>query len=1085
MKNKFRNLLRHFYHWLPLNQANKMALKFALFSRLPSLSGATSFSSETRRTSRAGNILRAIYYRLPLSSNYKNQLVNICFRYFPFFFKNMLEFQRLNSLVEKSVRPWEVVLGAPDNVLKASNFSLPTSLTPRISVIIPVYGKIDYTLKCLRSIANGAIQVPFEVIVVNDCSPDNTQDALNKVLGLRVISNQINQGFIRSCNNGAAVAHGEYLCFLNNDTEVCAEWLDELIRTFDDFPGVGLAGSRLVYPDGKLQEAGGIIWRDGSAWNFGRGSDPCDPMFNYVREADYISGASILIQKKLFDEFGGFDELYLPAYGEDSDLALKVRSRGLKVMYQPLSVVIHYEGITSGTDVNQGVKAYQVVNARKLYERWHELLASNEPAGGDVDRAKDRGSKYRVLVLDEIITTPDLNAGSVTVLNLMLLLRQMGYQVTFIPVSNIRYAPGYTPDLQREGIEVLYFPYCTSVNQHLKESGERYDLVFILRPAVAKKYLKAIRKRCPKAKVLYHTVDLHYLRMAREAELLSSPAKMRAAEQMKRIELAAIRAADASIVHSTTELELLRPELPGDHIHVFPLIMEVRGTDKTFNQRRDIVFVGGYIHAPNTDAVQYFITEVMPILRRRLPGVRFFAVGNNPPAEILALATEDIVVTGYVKDLNPLLDQMRVSVAPLRYGAGIKGKIGTAMVVGLPTVATSLAAEGMSLTHGENILVADGAEALAESVAQLYQDEALWNKLSGNGLKFAENTWGGEAAWSTLHHILEDIGLPSVREKYPLKLYSPDSAIKSVPVIIQDHEQPLLPVGVCQNKAEFQQLQLSDQIKQLTVLEDDLIEQAKGRENFLFEGFCDPCNQTVYFLVDKLSGARQEGDHWIPNWRERLVCPVCHMINRQRLIATLVSQELHGIDSSGAMVYFMEQVTPIYHWAKQVFPGCQIIGSEYLGYAYSSGAVVRGLRHEDVMALSFKDSSVDLIVSNDVFEHVPNPARAFSECARVLRPGGVMLATIPFHSNTVVSVTRATLSGDDLTNILPPVFHGNPVSADGSIVFTDFGWDILDDIREAGFSDARIEVYASAEHGYLGGGQIVFVATKGNKVAYR
>ena len=204
------------------------------------------------------------------------------------------------------------------------------------------------------------------------------------------------------------------------------------------------------------------------------------------------------------------------------------------------------------------------------------------------------------------------------------------------------------------------------------------------------------------------------------------------------------------------------------------------------------------------------------------------------------------------------------------------------------------------------------------------------------------------------------------------------------------------------------------------------------------------------------------------------------MINRQRLVASLVCQHLQGRDSSKAKVYFMEQITPIYHWAKQAFPGFQIIGSEYLGYEYASGAVVRGLRHEDVMALSFKDSSVDLIISNDVFEHVPSPARAFSECVRVLRPGGVMLATIPFHSNTDISVTRATLNGDALTNLLPPVYHGNPVSTDGSIVFTDFGWDILDDIRKAGFSDARIEVYASAEHGYLGGGQIVFVATKGN-----
>lgn len=721
------------------------------------------------------NILRSAYLKLPLDDYYKYQTVSTLFRFFPYFFRSLPEFQRWKTWTGECPRPWESLLRSPDNVVRSRSINLPTSSTPQVSVVIPVYGKVEFTLMCLRSIAKCSINVAYEVIVVDDCSPDNTLDALKEVSGVSVVSNQANQGFIRSCNAGAAVAHGEYLCFLNNDTQVCDGWLDELVRTFVDFPDVGLAGSKFVYPNGKLQEAGGIIWRDGSAWNFGRGEDPCHPIFSYAREVDYISGASILIRKKLFAEFGGFDELYLPAYCEDSDLALKVRDHGLKVMYQPLSVVIHYEGITSGTDINQGAKAYQVRNTRKLFERWRELLATNEPAGGDVDRAKDHGFKYRVLVLDECTPTPDRDAGSVTVLNLMLLLRQMGFQVTFIPTGNFRYLSGYTQDLQRAGVEVLYAPFVISVKRHLRKSGGRYDLAFLFRPSVAQKYLKIIRSKCPKAKILYHTVDLHYLRMEREAELLGSAAKMRAAEQMKRTELAAVRAVDASIVHSTAELELLRSELPDEHIHVFPLILEVRGSDKTFKDRRDIVFVGGYSHTPNIDAVQYFATEVMPILRRQLPGVRFFAVGSNPPSEILALASEDIVITGYVKDLNPFLDLMRVSVAPLRYGAGIKGKIGTAMAVGLPTVATSLAAEGMSLTHGENILVADGAEGIADAVVRLYHDENLWNSLSGKGLEFAEKKWGGAAAWATLHLILNSIDMPTERVAHPVRLFSPDS----------------------------------------------------------------------------------------------------------------------------------------------------------------------------------------------------------------------------------------------------------------------------------------------------------------------
>lgn len=718
------------------------------------------------------------YQALPFSLQTKSKHREFVAKYFP---KILVATNSHPSTISSCAIPQKKVNQRHNGFNKTSPLVMAKKISfthheqPLVSIIIPVYGQIDYTLHCLSSITSNLPTVTFEIIVINDCSPDQSFEALSSIAGIRLLHNKTNQGFIRSCNAGASIANGKYLYFLNNDTEVTEGWLDALIRTFSDLPGTGLVGSKLIYPDGRLQEAGCIIWKDASAWNFGRNQDPQQPVYNYAREVDYCSGASMMVPKALFKELGGFDEHYLPAYCEDADLALQIRQKGYRVIYQPLSTVIHFEGITSGTDTTQGPKAHQIVNTVKLFKRWKDRLTTHQMSGHDVDQVKDRTATRRVLVLDLCTPTPDQDSGSVDAYNHMLLLREMGFQVTFIPEDNFLFLPKYTPELQRKGIEMLYAPYVTSVTQHLKDCGQRYDLIFISRPATFERNARAVRRYCPTAKVLFHTVDLHFLRLTREAELMQCEEVRSKAHEMRALELKLISLADITTVVSSHELSIIHAELPHQKVRLLPYARLTQSPQNEYQKRKGIVFIGSYQHAPNVDAVKFFVQEIMPRLRQTLVDVRFYIVGSNPPLEIKELSCHDIIVTDFISDLTPFLETVRISVAPLRYGAGIKGKIGSAMAIGLPVVATSIAAEGMSLTDGKNILIAEDPHDFAQKIIALYTDENLWSHISQNSFEFAKKEWGADSAWQTLSDILTEIDIPVRRSKHPLSLYSTHS----------------------------------------------------------------------------------------------------------------------------------------------------------------------------------------------------------------------------------------------------------------------------------------------------------------------
>jgi GT2 family glycosyltransferase len=274
----------------------------------------------------------------------------------------------------KQARGWKYLLNKPH----FEPLNLPAVENPRVSIVIPVFNKVAYTYNCLLTVVKIDPEISKEVIILNNASSDETKTFLNQLQGggFKVINNKNNKGFVGACQQGAAMATGEFILLLNNDTQVRTGYLSKMLAIFDNDAEVGLVGSKLIYPDGRLQEAGGIIFNNASGCNYGRLQDPSFPHFNQNRAVDYCSGASLMIRTKLWQHWGGFDNRYAPAYYEDTDLCFTARSKGYKVMYCHDSQVIHHEGITSGTDVTQGFKAFQVINHKKFYQKWREVLAT-------------------------------------------------------------------------------------------------------------------------------------------------------------------------------------------------------------------------------------------------------------------------------------------------------------------------------------------------------------------------------------------------------------------------------------------------------------------------------------------------------------------------------------------------------------------------------------------------------------------------------------------------------------------------------------------------------------------------------------
>jgi len=624
---------------------------------------------------------------------------------------------RLANHVQRLRVRWEIRFNPP---------RVPSFDSVRVSIIVPHSSKSGRTRACLGSIIRNTEGITYELIAVKDGASKEAEKWLRSIEGITVLENPRQLGFTACCDRGAEKARGEYLVFLDSDASVTPGWLDALLETTRQLPRTGLVGPKLVSSNGRPKEAAAVVWDDVRNGRDGKKKyDPDHPRNNFAREVDSCPPVCMMIPRELFRQLGGFDSHSLPSDHEGASLAFKVRHAGHKVIYQPTVTVIH--------DTRRG-------------REWAQTTQTPQ-------------YRVQVLVIDHSLPTPDLDSGSLRMLEIVKAIRRRGHHVAFL-AEGLAHRQPYAQNMQRLGVEVVHQPFYRSVIDYLDQHGREFDLVIVSRADIASRYLETVRSLAPQAKAVFDTVDLCFLREARAAVILDDPSLCPAAERRKQQELGLAKKYDATMVVSPIEKGILEAECPGIKVILLPNIMDIPSIEPPgFDARRDLVFIGGFGHPPNVDAVVYFVERILPRIVEKLPDVVFQIVGSNMPAEIRRLTGEHVRALGYVPDVRPIFDKSRVAVAPIRFGAGVKGKVNQSMAHGVPTVVSTIAAEGMHLAHELNAMIADDPAGFADAVVRLYTCQDLWDRISANGRENVREHFSVESVSPQIDELLAFAGL--------------------------------------------------------------------------------------------------------------------------------------------------------------------------------------------------------------------------------------------------------------------------------------------------------------------------------------
>lgn len=616
---------------------------------------------------------------------------------------------------------------------KSYQFNFKNEIHPEVSIIIPVFNDIQLTLNCLYNLEKSDSSVSKEIILINDKSTDETLQYLIKIGGITIINNEENIGFVKSINKGINAAKGEYIYLLNSHNTVQKKYLSNLLEVIKTKENVGAVGSKLISSENTIIEAGNLISKDLEIIKLGQSNSIETPQFNFVRKVDFCSGSLLFKKINNSGNLNLLNELFTTVYFAEADLCLRLQTdQNLEITYQPFSEILIYGEKTNAKNINDE-KVFADLCAPFIKEK--SLKITND--------------SYKIpnfLFLEENMPKPDQDSGSRRFMEIVKILQKNGHRIILaVKHFDEMKDSGYIPYFQNAGVQICT-DYVDSQNKIVRvadqvlESLSYVDIVWIFRPLGFEYWYNLIKDKTKSKKIIYDMVDLHYLRMERENNYIDVITKEREKEILhyKQREYAGMNTADAVISISDEEKNTVSQN-GVKNVKIFTVSnihKPVENISLPFSRREGLLFIGGYNHLPNIDAVKFLHDQILPLVWKKNNQIKIYILGPEFPADLKEKYQSDqFQILGYQETVDFWFENSRVFVAPLRYGAGVKGKIGQALEFKLPVITTGIGAEGMSLEDRKTALISDeNPKNFADKILELYDDENLWNTLHKNSL---------------------------------------------------------------------------------------------------------------------------------------------------------------------------------------------------------------------------------------------------------------------------------------------------------------------------------------------------------------